>query len=304
MTKTVYLQKFASEKLEALLDRFKKHLLESDRSGGAKVYPGRVRLFAEWFSGRYGVFDPKRVTALDLVQYRNYLQNREGRKGKASPATVNTALASLKVFFGWLKSKGEIADDPSEEIRLLAEKETAPKWLDRNQQLALLRAVKECGNARDEAIIVLMLHTGLRISEVCSLEREDIRLSERSGRVIVRKGKGNKYREVPLNKTARKSITKWLEKNPEGPLFPNRYGAPMTSRSIYEVVAKYAYRAKLKNITPHTLRHTFCKNAVDVGVSLERVAKMAGHGSLDVTKRYTVPSMEDLEKDAEKWAWE
>lgn len=304
MPKTVYLQKFASEKLEILLDDFKRHLLETDRAGGAKVYPGKIRLFAEWFSGRYGKFDPKKITSLDLVEYRNYLQGNAGRKGKASPATVNTALASLKMFFGWLKSKGEIADDPTEEVRSVAGKRAAPKWLDRNQQFALLRAVKESGSVRDEAIIALMLHAGLRVGEICSLEREDLRFSERSGRVIVRKGKGNKYREAPLNKTARKVILKWLEKNPEGPLFPNRYGEPITPRGVYDVVAKYAYKAKLKDITPHTLRHTFCKNAVDVGVSIERVAMMAGHSSLDVTKRYTVPSMEDLEKDAEKWAWE
>ena len=304
MTKTVYLQKFATEKFEALLDSFKKHLLEADRAGAAKVYPGKVRAFAKWFAERYGRFDPKGVMPLDIVEYRSYLQGAAGRKGKTSPATVNAAVVSLRVFFSWLKSKGEIADNPTEGIRSVAEERAAPKWLDRNQQRALLRAVKESGNARDEAVISLMLHAGLRVGEICSLEREDLRFSDRSGKVIVRKGKGNKYREVPLNKTARKAVLRWLKKNPEGPLFPNRYGEPITPRGIYNMVAGYAYKAKLGNVTPHTLRHTFCKNAVDLGVSIERVALMAGHVSLDVTKRYTVPSFEDLQKDAEKWAWE
>lgn len=304
MPKTVYLEKFASEKLEVLLDGFRRHLLETDRAGSAKVYPGDVRAFAEWIAGRYGKFSPKGVTTLDVVDYRRYLQGRAGRKGKASPSTVNTALSSLKVFFGWLKSAGEIADNPVEGVKAVAEERAAPKWLNRNQQAALMRAVKESGNARDEAIVSLMLHAGLRVSEVCALEREDIQISERSGKVTIRKGKGNKYREVPLNKTVRKVLSQWLEKNPEGPLFPNRYGKPITERGIYGIIAEHAYRAKLEDVMPHTLRHTFCKNAVDAGVPLDRVAMMAGHSSLDVTKRYTTPSMADLQEEAEKWAWE
>lgn len=306
MGKTVYLQKFTSEKLDAQLKGFENHLKETDRAGSVRIYLGDVRRFAGWITDKYGSFNAQAVTPLDLVEYRNYLQGQKGRKGKsAAPATVNRALTSLRVFFAWLKDSGQVKDNPLEGIRMVPEGgPPAPRWLKRTEQMALMRAVRESGNTRDEAIIALMYHAGLRVSEVCALERGDIRISERAGQVTVRKGKGNKYREVPLNKTIRRILARWLEENPEGPLFPNRHGKPISTKGVFNLVAEYAYRAKLEDVTPHTLRHTFCKNAIDMGTPIDRVALMAGHSSLDVTKRYTTPSMADLQEEVEKWAWE
>lgn len=179
----------------------------------------------------------------------------------------------------------------------------APQWLTRNQQAALIRAVRDNGNTRDKAIIGLMLHASLRVGELCSLKREDIQLFPRGGRVAVT-GKGNKYREVPLNSTIRKILYRWFEENPGGPLFPNRYGGAISTRGVFKLVAEYAYQAKLEGVTPHTLRHTFCKNAIDMGIPIDLVAVMAGHSSLDVTKRYTAPSQDDLQAAVERLAWE
>lgn len=117
----------------------------------------------------------------------------------------------------------------------------APKWLDGNQQAALMREVREGGSARDEAIIGIMIHAGLRISEVCALQRGDLHIGERAGKAIVRQGKGNKHREVPLNKTIRKILARWIEENPECPLFPNRRnGGSITSNGIYKLLVEYA----------------------------------------------------------------
>ncbi|HCJ79809.1 MAG TPA: hypothetical protein DHV84_07545 [Desulfotomaculum sp.] len=102
----------------------------------------------------------------------------------------------------------------------------------------------------------------------------------------------------------RKTLSLWLAENLEGSLFKNRHGNTISVRGVFGMVGKYAYRARLKDVSPHTLRHTFCKNAIDIGVSIDHVAVMAGHGSLDVTKRYITPSMADLEAAVEKMAWE
>lgn len=83
-----------------------------------------------------------------------------------------------------------------------------------------------------------MLHTGLRVSEVCTLDRADIFISERAGSIIVRAGKGNKYREVPLNKTIRGVLSRWIEANPEDPLFPNRHGKAIGQRGVFNLVAE------------------------------------------------------------------
>jgi integrase/recombinase XerC len=294
----VYLTKNTSDNLEAVMKWFEVHLLETDRGSSARVYVGDAARFCRWLQGHGGCF--VEAGPLDLVQYRNYLQ----AEGKA-PATINRALISLRLFYGLLKSRGEVTDNPVDEIKpITVAAQSAPKWLDRNQQAALVRAARG-GQRRDEALIGVMLHVGLRVSEVCELERDrDVVFSERSGKIIVRRGKGNKYREVPLNKTIRGILSRWVQENPEGPLFPNRKSNKMTSRAVFNVVEKYAYLAKLSEVTPHTLRHTFCKNLIDMGVPIDQVAVMAGHSSLDVTKRYTSPSMKDLQAAVDRTAWE
>lgn len=272
---------------------YAEYLHASDRAKSFKSYFGDVKRFAEWFQGNLLSASP-----LDIAEYRRYLQE----KGK-KPSTVNRALVSLRVFYGFLVKQGLIKDNPAEDIKPVSATEIAPKWLSRQEQAALMRAAREANNPRDEAIIALMLHAGLRVSEVVCLDRNDIVIGERSGTVTVRQGKGNKYREVPINKTARKILSRWLKENPEGPLFPNRYGAQITARAIRQMVAEYAYRAKIK-ASPHTLRHTFCKNLIDAGVPIDQVAVMAGHSKLDVTKRYTAPSMQDLQSAVERTNWE
>jgi len=296
MGKVTYLKKFASDNCESLLERFESHLLAMDRGRSVKGYVGDVRRFAEWFSVRHG--NVLAATPLDIADYRAYLQ-QAGKK----PSTVNRALVSLRVFFEWAEKEKLVPDNPAESIRPVAAVDPGPKWLTRQEQAALMRAVRDEGSARDEAIIGLLLHTGIRVGELVKLKRSDIEISERAGKITVREGKGNKYREVPLNKTARKILSRWLEENPEGVLFPNRYGDPISERAVHMLVSEYAYRAKIR-ASPHTLRHTFCKNLVDAGVSLDRVAAIAGHSKLETTRRYTAPSFMDLQEAAERVSWE
>lgn len=304
LAKTIYLANFGSDKLENLLAGFERHLKETDRGPSARSYMGDVKRFASWMQKRGG-FNICAASPLDMIDYREYLQEYGGRNGTgAAPATVNRALISLKIFFNWLKKEGQINDNPAENTKPVAVAAVpAPKWLDRNQQAALMRTVRDSGKTRDEAMVGLMLHAGLRVDELCSLRRDDITISDRSGQVAVT-GKGNKYREVPLNSTIRKILQRWLDENPEGPLFPNRYQKAISTRGVFKVVAEYAYHAKLVGVTPHTLRHTFCKNAIDRGIPIDQVAAMAGHSSLDVTKKYTTPSLADLQAAVERLAWE
>ena len=305
MAKTLYLKDFGSDKLEGFLDGFERHIKETDRVNSARSYLGDVRRFAVWGKQKHDRFNIATVSPLDLVEYRSHLQKHSGRKGEgAKPATVNRALISLRIFYEWLRKQGRVRDNPVEDIKPVKESaKPAPRWLDRNQQANLMREVRTSSSARDEAIVGLMLHAGLRVSEVCSLRIGDISISARGGKVEVT-GKGNKKREVPLNSTIRKILSRWLEENQADLLFPNRYGRSISTRGVFKMVANYAYQAKLEEVTPHTLRHTFCKNAIDRGIPIDQVAMMAEHSSLDVTKRYTVPSETDLQNGVERLAWE
>jgi len=150
------------------------------------------------------------------------------------------------------------------------------------------------------------MKTSLRVSELINLTLSDVELSERGGKVIVREGKGGKYREVPLSKEVRAVLASYRqERIDDGSqrLFLGQRG-PVNVPGVQYLVNKYAYQARLGEIAPHQLRHTFGKNLVDASVSLEQVAALLGHESLNTVMVYTKPSHSDLEKAVRKAAGE
>jgi integrase/recombinase XerC len=146
----------------------------------------------------------------------------------------------------------------------------------------------------------------LRISELAALKVEDLEIGERSGWVHVRQGKGGKSRRVPLNNQVRQALSAYLAERGQDKsdrLFLGQRG-PMGEWGVHELVKKYAYQARLEDVTAHTLRHTFAKNLVDAGVPLDQVATLLGHESLDTTRVYTKPSEKDLEQAVRRAAGE
>jgi len=214
------------------------------------------------------------------------------------------ALAALRAFAQW-------ANIPLD-VRGVEEQSLAPRWLDRREQATLLREAERAVNSavtaparlqavRDYSIVLLLLNTGLRISELCALTLSDLELSDRKGKVIVRQGKGSKRREIPLNQTARQAIRGWLEVRPPTAeaLFVGRRGEALTPSGVHRCLAALARRAGIEHLSPHTLRHTFTKNLVDSGVGLERVAALLGHANLNTTRVYVTPGQRDLERAVE-----
>ena len=178
------------------------------------------------------------------------------------------------------------------------QRDTTPRWLTRQEQLALMRVVRSGESLRDLAIIQTLLGTGLRISELAALKVSDLDISDRKGWIHVREGEGNKARDIPLDHKTRQALSTYLEERPEDEsetLFLGQRGA-LSEPGINYLVTKYAYQAKLEDCTSHTLRHTFGKNLVDAGVPLDQVATLMGHESLDTTKVYARPSKRDLER--------
>jgi len=193
-------------------------------------------------------------------------------------------------------------------VKLVGEEVISPRHLDDQEEQALVAAVTKGGNARDQAIIVLMLHTGLRAREVCMLTRAHVRLGKRS-RIIVVHGKRNKYREVPLTATVRAILEAYdpLLSQPHSqdatPLFRSeKRHARLTERGLGYLVKKYAERAKIPDLSPHDLRHRFGYRMAE-SVPLHRLAQLLGHDSLDTTMIYIQATRHDLQKEVEKIAW-
>ena len=287
-----------------LLDRFEQHLVATGKSPHTiRAYTRDLRLFGEWFTITNGKgLTPERITPIDIREYRSHLLTVKNYK----PATVNRKLSSLSAFGEWAREADLIPANPAQGISWVEEVRPAPKWLDKNAQYALLRAVQERGRKRDIALVTLMLHSGLRVSEVSNLKVSDVRISPRKGSVRVRGGKGEKFRRVPLNVDARKAVQEYLQERGRvegnGWLFMGQRGEPLKPSGIRYLVERYAYDARLEEVTPHTLRHTFGKNLVDAGVPLDRVASLLGHESVDTTRIYTTPSEQDLQREVEKIA--
>lgn len=290
--------KIVSDKDPDIFSQYYQHLLSGDKGASADAYMGDVQRFMQYIS-KNNILAVQSISALDLVEYRSHLLEEQ-----LSPAAINRSLHAIKSFFKFAHASGLISSNPARDIKLIkTANPPAPKWLTRSEQAALIRAVKETENLRDETVVILLLHAGLRVSELAKLRVNEIVISPRGGLVRVF-GKGNKYREVPLNSTARKILTRWIDEKPESIyLFPGQENH-LTSRAVRNIIYKYAYLARLKDVSPHTLRHTFCKNLLDRGVPLTEVSAMAGHTALDTTKIYTTPSIKDLQDSVERTAWE
>jgi integrase/recombinase XerC len=247
-----------------------------------------LKSFIKWFEKSQGLsFHPRLVTTLDLRDYKRLLTQ------KYKPGSVNRKLSTLSVFLGWAKEMKCIEALPKIP-KQVKEQRQGIRWLSRTEQNALLRRVERYGSQRDQGAIKLLLNTGLRVSELTDLLWSDAEISDRKGELVVRSGKGSKRRVVPLNKDARGALLILGYEENHGldkPVIIGQRGK-MTRRGIQSLLEKY--QGDLDDFSCHNLRHTFCKNLVDAGVSLEKIAALAGHDSLETTRRYCEPSPHDL----------
>jgi site-specific recombinase XerD len=276
-------------------EHFAQFLTSSERSAYTiKNYLCDLDGFAFWLkSARNTKLAPELITPTDLREYKHYLDETLQLK----PKTINRKLSSLRSFLNWAGIEGYFQDNRLPHVpQPIKEQANAPKWLDRLFQYDLCRIVEKGRKIRDIAIVKLLLNTGLRVSELCALTWKDINISPKKGRLSVNHGKGAKRRTIPLNKDARRVLVEmgyYKNKGSDQPVFVGQRGA-MTPRGIESTLRKYVKQTDLEEVSPHQLRHTFCKNLIDAGVSLEKVAALAGHDNLETTRRYCTPCEQDL----------
>ena len=298
-----------------LLQDYQDYLHDYDKSEHTiKAYMADLRLFADWFQRTTGEpITPENITPMDVIDYRNAML-REHKK----PATINRTLISISSFCQWAQESNLIPNNPAEGVRNVVEEPLGPRALDRKEQLALLRAVRRAGKIRDLAIITMLLHTGIRVSELCNLRVSDIVIFDNSNMLTVREGKGTKRRNIPLNPTVSSVLKDYIKtigsqkgivvdsaggKNAEF-LFYGQKRMPLTDRGVRYLIKKYGYLAKIPNVSPHVFRHTCAKNLIDAGNPIDRVSKILGHSSVNTTSIYTMPTEQDLHVTMESISWE
>lgn len=232
---------------------------------------------------------PEEITDETVRKFRLRL-NRQELKRK----TQNYYLIALRVFLKYLARRGikslaperiELAKVPQRELDLITEEELG----------RLLNAPQGNGlkSLRDKAILELLFSTGLRVSELCSLNRDRI-VEAKTGEFSVR-GKGDKIRVVFLSESAKKSLKNYLEKRTDTnePLFihvGNRVSdtSRLTPRSVERIVKYYAIKAGIsKKVTPHVIRHCFATDLLSAGADLRSVQSLLGHSNITTTQIYT-----------------
>ncbi len=262
------------------------------------AYRFHVRQYGEYLATRPATGDePLRHSfARDYAvrDFKRYLKTER----KAKPASVNLALSAIDHFYQFLgldRVRVQREDLPQQ----------SPRALKPEEQKAFLRAVERSSSLRDQALARLLFYTGVRLSECAALDVSDILISARKGLVIVRSGKGETYREVPLNAEARNALKDWLRdrgkrfpKLSDPALFLSLKGKRLSTRAIDLILRQLGADANLE-LSAHILRHTCLTNLVRRGNDLVLVAEVAGHRRLETTRRYSLPSVDDRERAME-----
>ena len=268
-----------------------------------EAYRRDITGFVQW-AERGGHDDPSSVDRLAVRRYLAALTTRRRAK-----RTIARAASSLRRYFGWLQREGVIDSDPT--ARLSAPKGDArlphvlrPDELHRllDEPLAAADDDPNYVRCRDDAVLELLYGSGLRVSEICSLETGDVDL--RRGWLSVW-GKGAKERRVPVSEPALAALRAWLsgsrdealEAWPNGAgahdaLFVNRRGRPLTPRDVRRILD---HRSPVPT-HPHALRHTFATHLLDGGADLRAVQELLGHADLATTQIYTHVSRERLRR--------
>ncbi len=282
--------------MEELVDAFLSYMqgVKNVSSHTVAGYGNDLRGFLDYLAEN-GV---KHIEEIDTAVIRGYVA--ELADGGYSKATISRKISALRTFFRFLTRRRIIENNPTEGIRGLKREKKLPTLLDEGQVGRLLEA-PDCTTLlglRDRAIMELLYSTGIRVSEAAALRLRDVDMS--NGMITVR-GKGRKERIVPVGKIAMNYLKRYiLARHPrpgrDDPLFVNRFGTPLTDRSIRRLIEKYARAAALPDISPHTLRHCFATHMLDHGADLRVVQEMLGHSSLSTTQIYTHLSVEHLKR--------
>ena len=235
--------------------------------------------------------EPSAITVLDLRGYVAALTEA----GYAS-TTVARRLASLRSFFKFGLREGWVATNPAKPLRNPRKGRNLPHFLSAEDIGRLLATPPAQGRQglRDRAILETMYSAGLRVSELVGLEDGDV---DFEGGVLRVRGKGRRERLAPIGSFAADAVKQWLAvrrlhvhepTGPSAPLFVNKFGRRLTTRSVARMLEKYLRQAGLDTrTTPHSLRHSFATHLLDRGADIRSVQELLGHKSLITTQIYT-----------------
>lgn len=252
----------------------------------------------------------KKLNELELKDLEEFI-NDFSSKG-FNPSSVGRAVSSIKSFFRFLIDEENFEKNPAELLEIPKKVKRLPEILSQEEVISLLNGVETDTSmgVRDRALLEFLYATGARVSEVCSLNMEDLDLKRGVVRIW---GKGRKERVVPLTKEA----IKWLEeyirdarmeivKNSGGKLtkalFLSNRGRRLTREMVWHIIKKYSKKSGIeKRIYPHIFRHSIATHLLEKGCNLRVVQEILGHSSITTTEIYTHVSIKHLKEVLNKY---
>ncbi|MGH3441197.1 MAG: site-specific tyrosine recombinase XerD [Nitriliruptorales bacterium] len=251
----------------------------------------------ERYLDQVGIDDPRSATSADVEEFVPWIRSQSTPTGRPyAGTTVARTIVAVRGLHRFLAREGLTDDDPAVDVEAPAPARSLPKALPVEQVEALLDVIlgEDPAALRDRAIIEVLYSAGLRISELVSLDLDDVDLVDRSVTVL---GKGHKQRVVPFGGAALHALEAWLVRGrpavgPRGPaVFLNLRGERLTRQGAWKVVKRHADAAGLAaSVSPHTLRHSYATHMLDGGADVREVQELLGHANVSTTQIYTFVS--------------
>ena len=248
------------------------HWLKEQKKSPSTIstYKRELEKYQEWL--RKKNCDINHLTKGDIQSYILFLEQQQ-----KSLATIDKTIGSIRTFAKFLE-KPELTFGI---ITKPVEKNDHIETLSANEYSLLLNKVKEDGELRNIAIVYVLLHTGIRVSELCRLNRSDVDFIKNE--LIIQKNE--RERLIPLSTDTRVHLQNYLRSHTsKDAIFITNAGDRITERAVQYMLKKY-------HVNPNKLRHTFCQKLVDSNIDIEIVSRLAGHRDLNVTKRYVKSKM-------------
>lgn len=270
------------------IQKFIRYMKEVRRTSEntAVSYERDLKKLSQYFAD-HGIQNVEQVTYTGLNSYILFLE-KQGRK----PSTISRNIASLKAFFQYLHKDGYVKQNAAEELKAPKVEKKAPAILSEEDTMRLLEQAK--GNSpkelRDRAMLELLYATGIRVSELISLELTDINLQME----YITCRDGEKERIIPFGTVARQALEQYLKKGRAALskedsryLFTNCSGQSMSRQGFWKLIKSYGKKAGITGeLTPHTLRHSFAVHLVSNGADIRSVQEMLGHADISTTQMY------------------
>jgi site-specific recombinase XerD len=251
------------------------------------VSPHTLRAYGAELRSLISYLSPRSLLSASTSDLRGWLARSE-----LAPSSLARRISCVKSFWRWAQREERAEHSPAERLRAPRRKSSLPRVLQVDEATSV---VESAATLRDRALFEVAYGAGLRVSELVRLEVDDLQLGE--GQLTVRRGKGGKDRVAPMGAAAVAALRALLAANGSaaGPVFLNKHGARLSTRSAWTIIHETAQRAGLPNVHPHALRHSFATHLLSAGADIRAIQEMLGHASLGTTQRYTQVDLEALQ---------